>query len=87
MKKVYSFLILLLWLLPGTACFAQNEIASNENLQMANGLRASGKIYVVVVVVVTILLGFVLYLIHLDRKISRLEKEPGSSAVSSETKA
>ena len=38
------------------------------------GLRAEGKIYVVLVVAVTILLGLVIYLISLDRKISRLEK-------------
>jgi hypothetical protein len=44
---------------------------------MADGLRASGKIYVVVAVVVTILLGLVFYLIQLDRKIKKLENETG----------
>ena len=34
-----------------------------------------GKIYVVVAVVLTILLGLIAYLIRLDRKISKLEKE------------
>ncbi|MCF8214294.1 MAG: CcmD family protein, partial [Chitinophagaceae bacterium] len=38
-------------------------------------MRSNGKIYVVVAVVLTILLGLVAYLIHLDRKISKLEKE------------
>lgn len=42
---------------------------------MADLLRSSGKIYVVVAVLVTILVGFFLYLIRLDRKIGRLEKE------------
>jgi multisubunit Na+/H+ antiporter MnhB subunit len=37
-------------------------------------LYSSGKIYVVVAVLVTILAGLILYLINLDRKISRLEK-------------
>jgi len=41
----------------------------------APGLRASGKIYVVIAVVVTILAGLFLYVILLDRKISKLEKK------------
>jgi len=44
-------------------------------VEMADRLRADGKIYVVVAVVVIILLGLFLYVIRLDRKISRLEKE------------
>jgi hypothetical protein len=46
----------------------------DEPVQMADGLRSNGKIYVVVAVVVTILVGLFAYLISLDRKISRLEK-------------
>jgi CcmD family protein len=42
---------------------------------MADALRADGKIYVVVAVVVTIVIGIFLYLIRLERKIARLEKE------------
>ena len=38
-----------------------------------SGLRADGKIYVVMAVVITILTGLIIYLIRLDRKISRLE--------------
>jgi uncharacterized membrane protein len=41
----------------------------------ATGLRAGNKIYVVMVVAVTILIGLLLYVIRLDRKISRLEKQ------------
>jgi hypothetical protein len=37
-------------------------------------MRASGKIYVVLAIVLTILLGLILYVVRLDRKISRLEK-------------
>ena len=42
---------------------------------MADDLRASGKIYVVVAVVAVIVAGLLAYLIRLDRKVSRLEKE------------
>lgn len=37
-------------------------------------MRSNGKIYVVMAVVVTIMVGLFLYLISLDRKISKLEK-------------
>jgi CcmD family protein len=43
--------------------------------EMADGLRASGKIYVVVAVVAVIIGGLLVYLVSLDRKVSRLEKE------------
>jgi hypothetical protein len=38
------------------------------------GLRSSGKIYVVVGVILIILAGLIAYLISLDRKIKRLER-------------
>lgn len=44
------------------------------SVEMADGLHASGKIYVVVGGLVTILLGIVLYLIIIDRKVSDIEK-------------
>jgi uncharacterized membrane protein len=38
-------------------------------------MRSNGRIYVVVAVVLTILLGLILYVFRLDRKIAKLEKE------------
>jgi len=46
-----------------------------DAVEMADALRTSGKIYVVVLVVTVILTGLILYLIRLDKKVSRLEKE------------
>ncbi|WP_310398023.1 CcmD family protein [Hymenobacter sp.] len=43
--------------------------------EMADGLRQSGKIYVVVGAVVVIVAGLLFYLVSLDRKVSRLEQE------------
>lgn len=37
-------------------------------------MRSNGKIYVVVAVVVIILIGLFIYLVNLDRKITKLEK-------------
>jgi hypothetical protein len=38
-------------------------------------MRSNGKIYVVMAVVVTIVIGLFLYLLNLDRKISKIEKK------------
>ena len=51
---------------------AQTETATADN---ADIMRSNGKIYVVVAVVITILLGLFFYVFNLDRKISRLEKK------------
>ena len=49
--------------------FAQNEI------EMADTLRSNGKIFTVVAVCLTILLGLFLYVFMIDRKINKFEKE------------
>ena len=41
----------------------------------SNTMRSNGRIYVVVAVMLTILAGLILYLVRLDKKISKLEKE------------
>lgn len=48
---------------------------TNEKVEMADTLMQSGKIYVVVAVLVAVFLGIAVYLISIDRKLSRLEKE------------
>jgi uncharacterized membrane protein len=51
------------------ASFAQ------EKPDMADLMRSNGKIYVVVGVCLTILVGLFLYVFMIDRKMSRIEKE------------
>jgi len=53
---------------------AQNDTAVAKQ-QVATGLRADGKIWVVMAVCLTILVGLFIYVISLDRKISKLEKK------------
>lgn len=48
---------------------------ASTNETMASAMRSNGKIYVVVAVLLTILAGLIVYLISIDRKISKLEKE------------
>lgn len=67
MKKL---LITLFVLLPALWASAQNDGTSEQ----ATGMRSEGKIYVVVAVAVTILLGLIIYMIRLDRKLTKLEK-------------
>lgn len=55
-------------LLSPYSCFAQE-------VEMAEQLRSSGKIYVVVAVISVIFIGLVIYLFSIDRKISKIEKE------------
>ncbi len=51
--------------------------AQDGRVEMADRMRGNGQIYVVVAVVLTILAGLILYMIRLDRKIRKLEKEKG----------
>jgi CcmD family protein len=68
LKKIMVLALILF----SVSAFAQ---APDAPIEMADGLRQSGKIYVVVTVLAVIFTGIVTYLILLDRKISRLEKE------------
>jgi len=54
---------------------AANAAAQASHIEMADKLREDGKIWVVVGVVILIFIGIVAYLIRLDGKISRLEKQ------------
>ena len=51
---------------------------NDKPVEMADGMRSNGRIYVVVAVVLTIFTGIIIYLIRLDRKISKLEKNINS---------
>lgn len=46
-----------------------------QEVEMADGLRSEGKIYVVVGILLTIVVGMIAYLAVIDRKASRLEKK------------
>ena len=69
MKK--AFLLTLLTCLNFLVTFAQ----STNGVEMATGLRSSGKIYVVVLVLLIIFLGFIVYLFTIDRRIGKREKK------------
>ena len=70
MNLLKKILPLLVMLLASATSFAQDD-----KVEMADLMRSNGRIYVVVAVMLTILIGLVLYLVRIDRKISKLEKE------------
>ncbi|HVM89431.1 MAG TPA: hypothetical protein VMT76_14690 [Puia sp.] len=70
-KKIYRILFTFIISLLVNPSWAQN---STDKVQMADAMHSNGKIYVVVTVLVIILLGLFLYLMRLDKKISKMEK-------------
>jgi hypothetical protein len=69
MKKLLSILLLLISL---NAVIGQNV----GHLDGLSGLlRTNDKFYVVISVIVTIFVGFFLYLIFIDRKLKKMERD------------
>jgi CcmD family protein len=70
MKKI---LALILTLLVSINLFAQQNVV--QEVPMADRLREDGKIWVVVVVIAVVFAGIIVYLVNIDRKIAKLEKQ------------
>ncbi len=51
------------------------SFGQNQEVEMADTMRSNGKIYIVVAVCLTILIGLFLYVMNVDRKLRKLEKE------------
>lgn len=68
--RLKNLLLLITFFTIALPCLAQEK-----KVGMADLMRENGRIYVVVAVVLTILAGLIIYLIRLDKKISRLEKD------------
>ncbi|HKR03175.1 MAG TPA: CcmD family protein [Bacteroidia bacterium] len=67
-KKIIAFLLLLLF-------SASNLSAQAGDVEMADTMRSNGKIFVVVGVIAIVFTGIVIYLVSIDRKVSKLEKK------------
>ena len=67
MKKVLVLLSLLL-------TFIQSYAQQSNSVEMAEGLRSSGKIYVVVLVICVIFLVLIIYLFSIDRRVKKIER-------------
>lgn len=64
-KYISAFLIFLM---------SMGQLFAQGKIEMADGLRADGKIYVVVLVMLVIFAAIAVYLFAIDRKITKLEK-------------
>ena len=69
-KKIRSLILLFIFQTLSIPLWAQDTA---KPVEMADKFRADGKIYVVIAVVITILLGLVWYVARLDRKITKFE--------------
>ncbi len=54
--------------------FLLSHVASAQP-EMADTMRSEGKIYVVVAILLIIFAGLIVYLVMLDRKLTRIEKK------------
>ena len=68
----YAFRFSLLFF---TLLLSMVSSAQDKPVEMADAMRSNGKIYVVVTVCLIILIGLFLYVMSVDRKVRRLEKE------------
>jgi CcmD family protein len=65
MKKFVSLMLMLL-------CFVA---AKAQAVEMADEMRSSGKIYVVIGTIVIVFAGLAVYLFSIDRRLKKIEKE------------
>ena len=66
MKRLVTFIM---------ATIIPSVLSAREQVEMADTMRNNGKIYVVVAILLVILFGLIAYLIMLDRRITKVEKE------------
>lgn len=67
MKTFYSILTTLLFF------FASNDLLAQNG--STDFMRSMGKMYVVVAVILTIFIGIVLFLVFLDRRLTKIENQ------------
>ena len=67
MRNSICLLLILFFLLTGSAAIAQDTNAAD------GVMRSNGKIYVVLAICLTILIGLFIYLFTIDRKIGKIE--------------
>ncbi len=66
-NRIHYLLLLLAGIILSSQTFAQ------ENLAAETPMRSNGKIYVVLAICITILLGLFIYLLSIERKIRQIE--------------
>ncbi|GAC1593317.1 MAG: hypothetical protein NVS3B19_15460 [Ginsengibacter sp.] len=72
LKIIYKSGLIFLIMIDAFTAGAQNQLSNNGPVNSA--MRSNDKIYVVMAVCITILVGLIIYLIRIDKKVSALEK-------------
>jgi hypothetical protein len=73
MLNVKRYVALFLSLMVSAVAMAQDAAKP----EMADAFRKDGKIYVVITVISLVFIGLAVYLIMIDRKVNKLEKQAG----------
>jgi CcmD family protein len=68
MKKIVSLVMMML-------CFVAVKAQNGQDVEMADTMRSSGKIYVVIGTIVIVFTGLAIYLFSIDRRLKKIEKE------------
>ena len=66
MKRFFSLTAIL---------FLVVQFAQAQSVEMAETMRSSGKIYVVVAVIAVLFIGLFFYLFSIDRRLKKIEKD------------
>jgi hypothetical protein len=72
MRKINHLIAVLILMVCSTCLKAQGV---PEKTGFDNMMRSNGRIYVVIAVILVILTGLILYLVRIERKVRKLEKE------------
>ena len=68
MKKLVSLIMMML-------CFVAVKAQNGQDVEMADTMSSSGKIYVVIGTIVIVFTGLAIYLFSIDRRLKKIEKE------------
>jgi len=66
MKLLFTFLFV---------TFIPAMLSAQDQVEMADAMRSNGKIYAVVAIILLIFFGLIIYLVMIDRKVSKIEKQ------------
>ncbi len=70
--KTKNIVLLVILCILSSIIYAQDT--ASPAIEMATGLRSSGKIYIVIACIVVIFTGLIFYLVSLERRLKKLEK-------------
>jgi multisubunit Na+/H+ antiporter MnhB subunit len=68
MKRLVSLVFMLL-------CFIAVKAQNGQEVEMADTMRSSGKIYVVIGTIVIVFAGLAIFLFSIDRRLKKLEND------------